>query len=593
MKLRYFLSAILLFVLVNMAYSQVVITTRLSERFLDKSGNPLTGKGVVIGDIDSGIDVFHPFYFFADGGEFSWIDTDGDGGYSDDDAVDINANGAADPGESLRFINMGLTKTYGLLKGSRDFEADMDFLYNDKNNNKKRDFGEKDGFTEQDPTFGEQFYIVMDINENNKLDAGEKIIALKTSKVRAVMQKDGTVRRRGTDLIKTESDDEYEHGTSVSSIIMGGHYGVQKIHGLAPDAEMVFANIKYGYTPRFVRNFPELFSFIKNEGVNIMLIEDGEFAWEFMDGSTEEEQMINQFAREGIFVVGGAGNLAGANAYMKDGIRAGKTETYKISSPDMVEGKKNDGMFPTFLWKNKDNNITFRVKAPDGAESEELSGGSGFINVGKYHVYYAREVSQKGTVMFRFGISEKDSGSVDGDWEFRAESEENDTLHGFVVDISQSWAGHTHWTSHTTDIGTVTFPSTGDSCISVAAYTVNYPLFPPNDVIGGIAPYSGRGFTIGGKNGVDITAPGHTTFAASPGNNYSIFTGTSAAAPHVVGTAALLLQYNPALTHAQIRNILITTAAKDSFTGTTPNTTWGYGKLNIEGAIRFLMQNSN
>lgn len=592
MKLKSLLSALLLFVLVNMAYSQVVITTRLSERFLDKSGSPLTGKGVVIGDIDSGIDVFHPFYFFADGGEFDWIDTDGDGEYSADDAVDINLNGKADPGETLRFIKMGLTKTYGLLgKTTRDFEADMDFLYHDKNDNKKRDFGEKDGFTEQDATFGEQLYIAMDINENNRLDAGEKIIALKTSKIKAVKQKDGTVRRRGTDLIKTEPDDEYEHGTSVSSIIMGGHYGVQKIHGLAPDAEMVFANIKYGYTPRFVNNFPELFSFIKSEGVNIMLIEDGEFAWEFMDGSTEEEQMINQFAREGIFVVGGAGNLAGANAHMKDGIQAGKTETYKISAPDVVEGQKNDGMFPTFLWRNKDNKITFRVKTPDGKRSPELSEGSGFINVGKYHVAYTREVSSKGTVMFRFGISEKDSGSVDGDWEFTAESEKNDTLHGFVVDISQSWAGNTHWTSHTTDEGTVTFPSTADSCISVAAYTVNYPLFPPKDVVNGISPYSGRGFTVGGKNGVDITAPGHTTFAAGPNNNYTIFTGTSAAAPHVVGAAALLLQYDPTLTHTQIRNILLTTATKDSFTGSLPNTTWGYGKLNIEAAVRYLMQN--
>lgn len=30
------------------------VTTVLKEKFFDKNGNPLTGKGVIIGDLDSG-----------------------------------------------------------------------------------------------------------------------------------------------------------------------------------------------------------------------------------------------------------------------------------------------------------------------------------------------------------------------------------------------------------------------------------------------------------------------------------------------------------------------------------------------------------
>ena len=41
-------------------------STVLNENFLDKDGNPLTGKGVVVGDVDSGIDIFHPMFFFRD-----------------------------------------------------------------------------------------------------------------------------------------------------------------------------------------------------------------------------------------------------------------------------------------------------------------------------------------------------------------------------------------------------------------------------------------------------------------------------------------------------------------------------------------------
>ena len=122
----------------------MIITTRLSETFYDKSGEILTGKGVVIGDIDSGVDVFQPMFFFADGGEFNWIDVDDDGKFTPGtDAVDLDNDGKVQEGEILRYIEMK-DKTYGMLgTDPRKFEANMDFLYNDANNNRKRDFGTK------------------------------------------------------------------------------------------------------------------------------------------------------------------------------------------------------------------------------------------------------------------------------------------------------------------------------------------------------------------------------------------------------------------------------------------------------------------
>ncbi len=69
----------LIFLCTGLAQQKVEITTVLKEKFLDKNGNPLTGKGVVIGDVDSGIDIFHPMFFFADGGSYNWINVAGDG----------------------------------------------------------------------------------------------------------------------------------------------------------------------------------------------------------------------------------------------------------------------------------------------------------------------------------------------------------------------------------------------------------------------------------------------------------------------------------------------------------------------------------
>jgi subtilisin family serine protease len=588
MRIKFIFTLFVLFIAVNLFSQDIWYTTVLKENFVDKNGNPLTGKGVVVGDVDSGVDIFSPFFFFADGGEFNWIDVDKDGKFTPGiDAIDFKGDGIASAGSVLRYIEMK-NNTYNVLKTDKDhFNPDMDFLYIDQNGNGKRDFGEIDGYTENDPTYGEQLLIAIDANGNGMLDPGEKIVALKTSKVRAVREKSGTIRRRGIDLIKTEPD-TIKHGTSVSGIVLGGHMGVQKMHGFAPDAELVMANIDYAYTPRFVRTFPDMLKFIRDEKVNILLFEDGEWMWEFMDGSTEEEMLTNEIARSGITVIGGGGNLASGNMILRDKLKKGQKTEYKFSSPASGEGKKNDGSFVSFLWKGKDKNATFNIVTPDFKTSPDLNKGSGFIKVGNYNINYSREVSSNNTVMFKFAFSEKDSGTVKGDWLIKVNAKDDMELWGFIVDVTQSWGGTTRWYSDKiSDEGSVTFPCTADSCIAVGAYTVNF-AWGPQDKKGALCNYSGRGLNISGKRGIDICAPGHSTFTCGPNCSYTLFSGTSSAAPHVVGTVALLLQYDPTLTHSQIRNILMQTATQDEFTGSLPNDNWGAGKLNPEGAIKYL-----
>jgi subtilisin family serine protease len=124
--------------------------------------------------------------------------------------------------------------------------------------------------------------------------------------------------------------------------------------------------------------------------------------------------------------------------------------------------------------------------------------------------------------------------------------------------------------------------------MAIGAYVVNFGWF---DKVGALCTYSSRGYTITGKMAVDICGPGHSTFSTEKNGGWQIFSGTSSAAPHVVGTAALLLQYDPTLTHADIRKIILNSAKTDEFTGTVPNPNWGYGKLSIEGAVRYAMEN--
>lgn len=58
-----------------------------------------------------------------------------------------------------------------------------------------------------------------------------------------------------------------------------------------------------------------------------------------------------------------------------------------------------------------------------------------------------------------------------------------------------------------------------------------------------------------------VVAPGVNVFSTTPGNRYASYNGTSMAAPHVAGIAALMLSANPNLTPQQVIDLLTTTAS--------------------------------
>jgi len=117
------------------------------------------------------------------------------------------------------------------------------------------------------------------------------------------------------------------------------------------------------------------------------------------------------------------------------------------------------------------------------------------------------------------------------------------------------------------------------------------------------------------NNAVDVMAPGDNinsllvnSIPNSPnapivvdpiGGSSSFFSGTSMAAPHVSGVAALLLEVNPCLTGQEVRDIIEQTAQKvGGYTYATtagkPNGTWnaemGYGLLDAHAAVLLAQQ---
>ena len=81
------------------------------------------------------------------------------------------------------------------------------------------------------------------------------------------------------------------------------------------------------------------------------------------------------------------------------------------------------------------------------------------------------------------------------------------------------------------------------------------------------------------------TCPAADPSLIDPDGVHVIEYGTSMSAPHVSGAVALILEKSPTLTYSQVKSYILSNVKTDGFTGAVPNNTWGYGKLDARTAF--------
>ena len=116
-----------------------------------------------------------------------------------------------------------------------------------------------------------------------------------------------------------------------------------------------------------------------------------------------------------------------------------------------------------------------------------------------------------------------------------------------------------------------------------------------NLTVGKISDFSSRGPLLNGNQKPDISAPGEMITAAFSSDGFSdsrhvsrdgmhvAFRGTSMSCPHVVGAVALLFQQNPKLSASEIKSKLTLSAVDQGPVGW--DKAWGAGKLDVLSAL--------
>ncbi|MFW9834767.1 MAG: S8 family serine peptidase [Candidatus Thorarchaeota archaeon] len=566
---------------------------------LDDLGRNITGKDILIADLDSGVDWRHPDLWFADGGSYPYVNATSTGFLNGTDAVDFNRDFALTPNETLYALDL-----------DRDgiFDARTEWLWAD--NLIQNAF----------PDNGELFFVVNDTSGNGLLDGWEELVLLGTPKTEYIFEMDGDSSSpslqswvRGVNLTSSTHHDDSSrgggHGTAVAGILLGGQPGFRDYVGVAPDAELMMIRVIGDENTTIP--FETALAIANKTGADVILTEIGSWTYEYLDGSSLTETIIDDLVADGIPVISPSGNLGQSDKHAMVTTAPYTPHLIDFIVPQL--GVEISEVYITvlsvdptdFVASNFTLNVNGVITLLTPGIGEEMWVLQSNIYPG-VDVQSYTSVSSRGTRMLAIflygpGLPTNPPASP---YQLGIQTPDSAIIHTYIADDQSGWSGGCVWTTDMTDSYHICWPSTADSAISVASYHTRSIY----GTAGARASFSSIGPRIDGFAKQTVAAPGGWDIISDYANGsvwedwfngsvfhfyqqfgaYRMFSGTSASGPHVAGAAALLLQLNSTIGD-QVKAIIESTAASDGFTGAVPNDMWGGGKLDVEAALNFIM----
>jgi len=137
---------------------------------------------------------------------------------------------------------------------------------------------------------------------------------------------------------------------------------------------------------------------------------------------------------------------------------------------------------------------------------------------------------------------------------------------------------------------TISVPGTARWIITAGSYVTR---FNNDATLGDLSRFSSRGPSRYGLRKPELAAPGEAIVSALSSasqdtpfvQGYTRMPGTSMAAPHVAGVAALVLEINPQFTCDQVKQLLVQAARRDGAAASAPDDSFGSGRLTAQRAV--------
>lgn len=443
-------------------------------------------------------------------------------------------------------------------------------------------------------------------------------------------------------------DDDGSHGTHVAGTMAGSGFTTpqNKYRGMAPETELVFVTIKYANdtlggsalgdyviaNPTVLDGYRYIFNYAGSRNMPAVT----NLSWGMHtgphDGTSLFDRSVETMAGPGKIIVGANGNDAGNQMHVQADLTGDTTYTFAIDrnrndyrqeniycdfwGPAGKDLGLNISVFDTlgnllmeepFVYSTSNNIISRTVVSGSDTLQYTMSCQARFINNDKPNILLMAETSSASKLRIRVGMT------ADG------------TVHGWNSGQTRRWTSGSFLNRvkgndkrgiyvQGGQAGTMSENGgTGRKTISVGSYINRKEWIDAGGVyraqnwltVGEVSGFSSRGPTPDGRMKPDVSAPGqlvssavnnrqfagwmndYTTYKSQFNNEtqyWTMFSGTSMAAPHAAGIIALFLQACPTLNPEQVRDILRRTSTRDAITGSDSGNSYGYGRINaLEG----------
>lgn len=396
------------------------------------------------------------------------------------------------------------------------------------------------------------------------------------------------------------SEDTQGHGTVMAGIAAGGYDAANDFTGAAPEASIAVVKLKPA------KNYLRSYYLVKDEAP----------AFQENDIMMGLRYLLETARALGkpLVVVLGVGTSSGdhnglsyLNSYMNDigdlrgccmvsacgnegnegGHYLGRIEPGEMYEDVEIRVDSSENGFITELWGRTPDIFSVGILTPAGERIEQIPPRYGQVQT----IDFVLEPTQ---VYIQYKLVESSSGDslismrfqnpTPGVWTIRVFGENLVyRTYNMWLPISGFLTEGTYFLKPEPDT-TVTSPGDTNTCVNVAAYNHN------ND---SIYYASGRGFTPSGRIVPDIAAPGVNVYAPIVGGRFGLRSGTSVAAAHAAGAAALLMEWgiyrqnNLNMDTTEIKKYLIR-GAKRREDIVYPNTLWGFGTLDLYNVFQSL-----